>query len=180
MTKILGLSGSLRKASYNSALLRTLAELAPDGVEVTIASIAEVPLYDGDLEAEKGLPEPVKTLQHQLSEADGLLLVTPEYNSGVPGVLKNTIDWMSRGGGMGLFQGKPVALASASPGRFGGTLAQVHWLPVFRLLNMQFWPDGKLSVSGASNVFDDAGTMTDDTIRDLSAKFIAGYAQSLA
>ena len=97
MTTILGLSGSLRRASFNSGLLRAAVELAPAGTTVLQGSIHEVPLYDADLEAAQGLPAAVQTLQAQLRDADGLLLVTPEYNNGMPGVFKNAIDCMSRG-----------------------------------------------------------------------------------
>ncbi len=117
MTKtILGLSGSLRRASFNAGLLRAAVDLAPEGTRIQTGSIREVPLYDGDLEAATGLPEPVRILQSQLAAADGLLLVTPEYNNGVPGVFKNAIDWMSRGEGLAMFVGKPVAVIGASPG----------------------------------------------------------------
>ena len=101
MTKtILGLSGSLRRASFNAGLLRAASELAPEGSMVEIGAIRDVPLYDGDLEAAEGLPPAVERLQGQLQAADGVLLVTPEYNNGIPGVFKNAIDWMSRGPGL--------------------------------------------------------------------------------
>lgn len=109
MTKtILGLSGSLRRASFNSGLLRAAADVAPEGVIIQIGSIREVPLYDGDLEAASGLPTAVRELQSQLGAADALLLVTPEYNNGIPGVLKNAIDWLSRGEGLGLSSVSPL------------------------------------------------------------------------
>ena len=113
MTTILGLSGSLRRTSFNSGLLRAAQQVAPDGVTLTIGSIRDVPLYDGDLETAEGIPSVVKSLVDQLAAADGLLLATPEYNNGVPGVLKNTIDWMSRGDGLKVFKGKPVAVIGA-------------------------------------------------------------------
>ena len=96
MTTILGLSGSLRRASYNTALLRAAREVAPDGVELEIGSIAGIPLYDGDVESEHGLPAAVAELKEKIVAADGLLLVTPEYNNSLPGVFKNAIDWLSR------------------------------------------------------------------------------------
>ena len=135
MTTILGLSGSLRRTSFNSGLLRAAQQVAPDGVTLTIGSIRDVPLYDGDLETAEGIPSVVKSLVDQLAAADGLLLATPEYNNGVPGVLKNTIDWMSRGDGLKVFKGKPVAVIGASPGSFGTAHAQSHWLPVLRMLS---------------------------------------------
>ena len=179
MTKNLGLSGSLRRASFNSGLLRAAAELAPDGVEIIIGSIAGVPLYDGDDEAANGTPTAVATLNAQLAGADGLLLVTPEYNNGIPGTFKNAIDWMSRGDGLRLFKGKPVAVTGASPGNFGTTLAQTHWLQVLRTLNMRPWWDGRLMVSRAGDLFDADGNLTDQATRKRLAEFVAGFAASI-
>ncbi|WP_134725600.1 NADPH-dependent FMN reductase [Paracoccus luteus] len=176
---ILGLSGSLRRASFNSGLLRAAAEVAPDGARIQIGSIAEVPLYHGDLEAAEGLPPAVVTLQAQLAAADGLLLVTPEYNNGVPGVFKNAIDWMSRGEGLAMFVGKPVAVIGASPGGFGTVLAQDHWLPVLRTLKTRPWFSGRLMVSRAGGLFDADGDLTDDKTRAALRGFLAGFAASL-
>ncbi|MCV2866392.1 NADPH-dependent FMN reductase [Albidovulum sediminicola] len=179
MTSILGLSGSLRKASFNAGLLRAAADLAPEGSAITIGSIREVPLYDADREAEEGLPPAVEVLQAQLAQADGLLLVTPEYNNGVPGVFKNAIDWMSRGPGLKLFVGKPVAVLGASPGGFGTILAQSHWLPVLRTLKTRPWLEGRLLVSRARDLFDEAGNLTDEKTRDKLRDFVRGFAASL-
>ncbi|WP_405402489.1 NADPH-dependent FMN reductase [Paracoccus sp. Ld10] len=179
MTTILGLSGSLRRASLNSGLLRAAADVAPDGVTITIGDIAQVPLYDGDLEAASGIPAAVTTLTEQLAAADGLLLVSPEYNNGVPGVFKNVIDWMSRGPGMAAFKGKPVAVIGASPGGFGTAHAQSHWLPVLRMLGTRPWWDGRLMVARAGDLFDDHGTLTDDKTRTKVAEFVAGFAGSI-
>ncbi|GLK64491.1 MULTISPECIES: NADPH-dependent FMN reductase [Paracoccus] len=180
MTKtILGLSGSLRRASFNSGLLRAAADVAPEGVTIQIGSIREVPLYDGDLEAASGLPTAVRELQSQLGAADALLLVTPEYNNGIPGVLKNAIDWLSRGEGLGLFVGKPVAVIGASPGGFGTILAQNHWLPVLRTLKTDLWTQGRLMVSRAESLFDDQGNLTDERTRESLRKYLAGFASGL-
>ncbi|MGV8953196.1 MAG: NADPH-dependent FMN reductase, partial [Cypionkella sp.] len=131
MPQILGLSGSLRHGSFNTALLRAATSLAPAGSTIAAHTLHGVPLYDGDLEAAEGVPPAVATLKAALEACDGLLLVTPEYNNGIPGVFKNAIDWMSRPpGGTDLFKGKPVAVIGASPGNFGTILAQNHWLPV--------------------------------------------------
>lgn len=180
MTKtILGLSGSLRRASFNTGLLRAAADLAPEGARVEIGSIRDVPLYDGDLEAAQGLPPAVAHLQAQLQDADGVLMVTPEYNNGVPGVFKNAIDWMSRGPGLKLWAGKPVAVIGASPGGFGTMMAQAHWLPVLRTLKTDFWADGRLMVSRAGDLFDADGTLTDARSRERLAEFMEGFAQVL-
>ncbi|MCQ0090974.1 NADPH-dependent FMN reductase [Roseovarius sp. M141] len=178
MTTILGLSGSLRRASYNTGLLRAAADLTPDGVTMQIGSIHEVPLYDADKEAEAGLPDAVQSLQDQLAAADALLLVTPEYNNGIPGVFKNAIDWMSRGPGLDLFVGKPVAVIGASPGGFGTLLAQDHWLPVLRTLRTRPWLDGRLLVSRAGPLFDDDGNLVDETTRARLSEFITGFAET--
>ena len=126
MTKLIGLSGSLRQGSFNSALLRAAADQMPDGAELTIGSIRGIPLYDGDVEAAEGIPEPVTRLKDAIAAADGLLLVTPEYNNSIPGVFKNAIDWLTRPPAdiKRVFRGKPVALLGASPEGFGIILSQ--------------------------------------------------------
>lgn len=179
MTIILGLSGSLRRASFNTGLLQAAAALAPEGVTIEVGSIREVPLYDGDREAAEGLPPAVQVLQASLASADGLLLVTPEYNNGVPGVFKNAIDWMSRGAGLRLFAGKPVAVMGASPGGFGTILGQSHWLPVLRTLRTRPWLEGRLQVSRAGTLFDGDGALVDPATREAVAAFVAGFAASL-
>ena len=179
MTTILGLSGSLRRASFNSGILRAASELAPSGITVLQGTIREVPLYDADLEAAQGIPPAVQTLQAQLRDADGLLLVTPEYNNGIPGVFKNAIDWMSRGDGLKAFVGKPVAVIGASPGGFGTILAQNHWLPVLRTLKCQLWTAERLLVSRAGGLFDAEGNLTDDKTREALRTFVAGFAASI-
>jgi chromate reductase len=96
MSDILGISGSLRKGSYNTALLRAAKAAAPDGTRLEIAPIRGIPLYDGDVEAESGVPDIVRDLKDRIARADGLLLVTSEYNNSIPGVFKNAIDWLTR------------------------------------------------------------------------------------
>ena len=179
MPRILGLCGSLRAASYNAGLLRAAMEVAPGECPVLPGSIHEVPLFNADDEAAEGLPVAVKTLQAQLAEASGLLLVTPEYNGGIPGVFKNAIDWMSRGEGGKAFRGKPVALIGASPGGFGTILSQSHWLPVLRQLGAQPWFGSKLMVSRAGKAFDEAGNLTDETVRDQLTGVLASFAATL-
>jgi NAD(P)H-dependent FMN reductase len=178
MPKLIGLSGSLRKGSYNSALLRAAAELAPAGTEVEIASIAGIPLYDGDLERERGIPAPVAALKDTIAAADGLLLVTPEYNSSMPGVFKNAIDWLSRPATDidRVFGNKPVAIMGATPGRAGTRLAQSAWLPVLRALGARAWFGEQLYVAGAAQVFDAQGRLIDEKVRKLLSEFMAGFA----
>ena len=176
MPQILGLSGSLRKGSFNAGLLRAARDLAPEGTEIQIGSILDVPLYNADEEAAHGLPASVQRLQAQLQAADGLLLVTPEYNNGIPGVFKNAIDWMSRGPGLAYFVGKPVALLGASPGGFGTVLAQNDWLPVLRTLGTAPWFGQRMRVSRAGDAFDAEGRLVDGEVRKRLAAFVAGFA----
>jgi NAD(P)H-dependent FMN reductase len=178
MPKLIGISGSLRKGSYNSALLRAVAELAPAGTTVEIASIAGIPLYDGDLEREQGIPAPVAALKDRIAAADGLLLVTPEYNSSMPGVFKNAIDWLSRPATdiERVFGDKPVAIMGATPGRAGTRLAQSARLPVLRALGARAWFGEQLYVAGAAQVFDAQGRLIDEKVRKLLSEFMAGFA----
>src|ERR1700726_3904128 len=119
---VLGICGSLRKASFNHAALNTAIELKPAGMEVTIADISQIPLYDEDVRAQ-GFPPPVETLRQQIKAADALLFACPEYNYSMSGVLKNAIDWASRPPDQP-FAGKPVAMISAAAGMAGGARAQ--------------------------------------------------------
>jgi chromate reductase len=155
MTHLIGLSGSLRRGSFNSALLRAAEARMPEGSTLTIASIRGIPLYDGDEEAVDGVPEVVARLKDQIAAADGLLIATPEYNNGIPGVAKNAIDWLSRpAADIGrVFGGRPVALLGASPGGFGTILSQSAWLPVLRTLGAELWSGGRLLVARAGQVF---------------------------
>src|SRR5437762_4031777 len=154
MIKVLGISGSLRRGSYNSALLRAAQRLMPEEATLEMASIRGIPLYDGDVESQ-GIPSAVSQLKQAIVAADGVLLATPEYNNSMPGVLKNAIDWLSRPASdiQRVFGGKPVALVGASPGGFGTILSQNAWLPVLRTLRTQFSSEGRLLVSRAPSVF---------------------------
>ncbi|PWR21872.1 NADPH-dependent FMN reductase [Zavarzinia compransoris] len=178
MTRLLGLSGSLRRASFNTALLNAMTDHLPEGVTLEVATLHGIPLYDGDLEAAEGIPDAVAELAQAIAAADGLILSTPEYNNGMPGVLKNAVDWLSRGGVAGgkLFAGRKLAIAGASPGGFGTIMAQAHWLPVLRTLGIQLWPAGRLLVSQAHKAFDAEGRLADANIRDQLAPYLAGFA----
>ena len=178
MARILGISGSLRRASLNSMLLRAASQLAPDGTTVETASIRGIPLYDGDVEVDEGIPTPVQELKTRIAEADGLLIVTPEYNNSIPGVLKNAIDWLSRPADdiHKVFGGRPVALIGATPGSGGTSLAQAGWLPVLRTLGTVPWFGGRVMVSNAARVFNDQGEMIDETTRSRLQAFMSGFA----
>ena len=181
MMKILGISGSLRAGSYNSALLRAAAALAPEDVSVEIASIREIPLYDGDVEA-AGIPTAVSALKGKVLNTDALLLATPEYNNGVPGVLKNALDWLSRPPAdvPRVFRNRPIAIIGATPGGFGTVLAQSHWLPVLRTLGTRPWFGGRLAVSRADKVFSGTGELLDDGIRAQLRDFMQGFCAFVA
>jgi chromate reductase len=182
MTRILGISGSLRQGSYNSALLKAAVGLAPEGTQIEIGSIKGIPLYDGDVEAASGIPEAVKTLKAQILASQGLLLVTPEYNNGIPGVFKNAIDWLSRPSSEipQLFGNRPVAVIGASPGGFGTILAQDAWLPVLRTLGTRTWAGGRLMVSRAHTLIGPTGELTDEKAKALLRDFLRGFAEFAA
>ena len=178
MIDIIGISGSLRAGSFNTALLRAAAELVPVGARIQIGDISEIPLYDGDLEADAGIPSPVSRLKEQIASSRGLILVTPEYNQSIPGVLKNATDWLTRPTDdiPRVFHGRPVAVMGATPGGLGTVTAQKAWLPVLQALRTRpFFGGGSLLVSGASRLFDDQGRLTDDETRERLAVFLKAF-----
>jgi chromate reductase len=182
MTKIIGIAGSLRKASFNAALLRAAVEVTPAGVELEIASIAGIPLYDGDVERDQGIPEVVATLKERIAAADGLLLVTPEYNTSVPGVFKNAIDWLSRPAKdiPRVFGDKPTALIGASPGMGGTRLSQSAWLPILRTLGTRAWFGKQLYVASAGQAFDPDGRLIDEKVKKVLTDLMSGFAAFVA
>lgn len=176
MIKIIGISGSLRKGSFNTSLLRAATELAPKDCIAETASIKGIPLYDGDLEETEGIPLAVNELKNRIAESDGLLLVTPEYNNSIPGVLKNAIDWLSRPpDDTTVFESRPVGLIGATPGRMGTILSQTAWLPVFRTLGMRPWFGKLLYVSNAEKIFDESGRLVDENMRKRLAAYMEGF-----
>ncbi len=176
MTKLLGISGSLRRGSYNSALLRAATRLMPPEATLQVASIRGIPLYDYDIEVQ-GLPAAVTQLKDVIVAVDGVLLVTPEYNNSIPGVFKNAIDWLSRPSSdiRRVFGGRPFAVIGASPGGFGTTLSQAAWLPVLHTLGTQAWSGSRLRVSRAASVFDESGALKDAAVEEQLRQFLAGY-----
>ncbi|MBO0708498.1 MAG: NAD(P)H-dependent oxidoreductase [Candidatus Dormibacteraeota bacterium] len=163
--RILGISGSLRRGSYNTALLRTAAEVAPDGVEVSIfEGLRDIPPYDDDLRQEVPQP-PVDKLKDAIRSADAVLFATPEYNHGVPGVLKNAIDWVSRPVPENPLLNKPTAIMGASGGLMGTVRAQQQLREVLQ----GFTPvlhTPEVLVSSAASRFDDQGALTDGPTRE--------------
>jgi NAD(P)H-dependent FMN reductase len=180
MTHILGISGSLRRRSYNAGLLRAAQRLMPDGADLTIVSINGVPLYDADVEAQ-GMPIAVTAIKDAMAAADGVLLATPEYNNGIPGVFKNAIDWCSRPpeDAPKVFRGRPFGVIGASPGNFGTILAQDAWLPVLRTLGAQLWTRGRLMIPAAGKAFDEEGNLTDEAVKDRLRKYLQGFVDSI-
>ena len=178
MARILGISGSLRAKSYNTALLKAATAAVPAGTQIEVASIKGIPLYDGDLEASEGIPQTVAALKKQIVASDALLLVTPEYNNSIPGVFKNAIDWLTRPPAdvPMVWAKRPVAVIGTSPGGFGTILSQNAWLPVLRTLGTRPWFGGRLQVSHAAQVFDDQGELIDAKIRGQLGAFLLGFA----
>jgi NAD(P)H-dependent FMN reductase len=154
------------------------------GSEATleIGSIRGIPLYDGDVEAADGIPAVVQALKARVQACDGLLLVTPEYNNGIPGVFKNAIDWLSRPAAEipQVFGDRAVALVGASPGGFGTILSQNAWLPVLRTLGTRPWFGAKLMVSRANKAFDANGVLVDDAVSTQLRDYLAGFVRFVA
>jgi NAD(P)H-dependent FMN reductase len=178
---LVGLSGSLRAGSYNTALLRAAASEMPPEASLHVETLAGIPLYDGEVEARE-FPARVTELKDRIAAADGLVLATPEYNHSMPGVAKNAIDWLSRppSDSARVFGGKPVALIGASPGGFGTVLAQNAWLPVFKTLGAEVWSGSRLLVSRAGSVFDAQGDIADAAVREGLRRFLAAFAAHVA
>src|SRR5262249_21023342 len=176
MLYIVGISGSTRRGSFNSALLRAAASSLPQGAQLRIESIASIPLYNGD-EAARGIPEAVARLKDAIAEADCLLLISAEHNNSLPRVAKNAIDSLSRPAAHNPrpVGGTPAALARASPGWFGTLLSQNAWLPVFKMLGAEPWSGGQLLVSPAGSVFDANGELQDPRVRENVRSFVAGF-----
>jgi chromate reductase, NAD(P)H dehydrogenase (quinone) len=164
MTRILGISGSLRERSYNRALLRAAAELAPEGVEIEEFDLREIPLYDADVEA-AGDPEPVAKLRAAVAEADALLFATPEYNRGTSGVLKNAIDWLSRPALASVLRWKPVAIMGASTGRGGTRNAQAQVRDALLFPGAILVAEPEVAIPLAWERFDENGELTDERMR---------------
>ena len=160
---ILGFAGSLRKGSYNKALLRAAMELVPRDVKLEIFDLEGIPPFNQDLETQ--MPEKVKEFKAKTKAADAILIATPEHNYSIPGVLKNAIDWASRPYGDNSFDGKPVAMMSASTGMLGGARAQYHLRQTFVFLNMFPINKPEVIVTFAPQKFDQNGRLTDETTR---------------
>jgi len=172
--KILGISGSLRKGSYNTAILRASAELMPAGMKLErIARIDDIPLFNQDV-FDAGMPEPAKRFRAEVAAADGLLIASPEYNFSVSGALKNAIDWGSREPDQ-VFQDKPVAMFSATGGPLGGARVQYD----LRRILVQLWahvlPKPEVFIGLAKTKVDAQGRLTDETTKKFLTEMLAAY-----
>ena len=173
--RICGFAGSLRAGSLNRALLRAAQSLAPPGMSIDIFDLVDVPLYNGDVEA-AGDPEGVARFKAAIAAADGVLMVTPEYNHGVPGVMKNAVDWASRPPRGAVLGGKPVAIIGASPGATGTARGQSQLRQAFEFTNSYCMPQPEILVFRAGEKFDSAGNLTDEATAKYLAAFLVAFA----
>jgi chromate reductase len=172
---ILGIAGSLRKASYNRGALRAAQQVAPRDVTIEICDLAGIPPFNQD--EESSMPEPVVRFKARIRAADAILFVTPEYNYSIPGVLKNAIDYASRPYGDSAWNGKPVAIMGASVGMLGTARAQYHLRQWFVFLNMHPLNKPEVMIANAGDRFDDQGNLTDDDTREHIKKLVEALAQ---
>jgi chromate reductase len=171
MVRIFGFAGSLRKGSYNRALLRTAEELIPADAKLEVFDLEGIPPFNQDLET--SMPQRVKEFKSRIKSADAVLIATPEYNYSIPGVLKNAIDWASRPAGDNSFEGKPAAIMSASTGMLGGARAQYQLRQVFVSLNVHLLNKPEVFVTLAAQKFDENGRITDEKTKEFIRAFIS-------
>ena len=165
---IVAISGSLRKDSFNTALLRALQALAPTGMEINIADIGGLPLYNQDAEA--SFPASAQTLKDLIAAADGIIIATPEYNRSISGVLKNAIDWVSRPYGQNSFAGKPILTIGVSVGKLGTAVAQNHLRQILTYLDMNIVGQPEIYLGPAHELFDGEGNLIDASTKELLTK----------
>jgi len=173
--RVAGIPGSLREGSLNKGLLRAAVELAPAGMEIIIYTrLGDIPPYNDDVFT-KGDPEPVADFKAAISGADAILIATPEYNYGVPGVLKNAIDWGSRPAGKSVLNRKPAAIMGCSPG-LGGTIRAQHALrQSFVFTETHAMPQPEIKIPSAAPLFDASGKLTDENTRQYIKKFLDAF-----
>jgi chromate reductase len=169
--RVLGFAGSLRRASYNRGLIRAAAEVAPTGIVVDVFDLGDVPLYNQDVE-DAGEPAAVVAFKQAIGRADAMLVATPEYNHGVPGVLKNALDWASRPRVTSPLRDKAVAVTGASPGRGSTARAQAQLRDAFVFTGACVMPLPELLIGSAGQHFDDDGNLTDRAVRASLAELI--------
>jgi chromate reductase len=173
--RILGIAGSLRQGSLNRSLIRAAIELAPADMKIETFDLIDIPLYNGDVEAQ-GDPEPVDRFKAAIRAADGLLIATPEYNHGVPGVMKNAIDWASRPPRQAPLDAKPVGLLGASPGQTGTARGQTQLRQAFEFTNSYCMPQPEVLVFRAHEKFDQQGRLTDEKTREVVGRYLVAFA----
>ena len=171
---VVGIAGSLRRGSFNRALLAAAQELAPATLRITARDLSAIPLYNADLE-DNGVPGPVLQLRDAVREADAVLFVTPEHNHGMSGVLKNTLDWLSRPPRTSALYGKPAAIMGATPGMVGTARAQDQLRQAFVFTNTFAMIQPEVLVSRAHEKFDKTGRLTDESTRSFLAKFLERF-----
>lgn len=171
--KIIAFAGSLRKNSYNKFLLNNIKKLAPAQIEIEIFDIKDIPLYNEDVE-KQGFPESVKELKEKISDSDGIIIATPEYNYSYSGVLKNTIDWISRPPEQPL-DGKPLAIVGASMGPAGTIRAQLHLRQALIYLNPIILNKPEILVSSAHQKFDSEGNLIDEETKKFILMFLDSF-----
>jgi chromate reductase, NAD(P)H dehydrogenase (quinone) len=173
---VVGIAGSLRRQSFNRSLLRAAVEVTPERMNISVHDLSDIPLYNGDVEA-SGVPESVATLRDAVRRADGLLIATPEYNHCVPGVLKNTVDWLSRPPRESALNRKPAAIMGASPGMVGTARAQTQLRQAFVFTNTYALPQPEVLVARAADKFDSDGRLMDDATRRFLADFLKQFVE---
>lgn len=169
---VLGIVGSLRKHSFNRYLLQAAAELAPEGMQIELAEIIDLPMFNEDI-LEAGAPKAVEDFKARIAAADALIIATPEYNWSVPGPLKNAIDWASRPIATSPLQGKPAALMGASTGPMGTVRVQLHWRQILAYTNTYLLPQPQVIVNFAEQKFDAEGKLIDEPTREHLKKLLA-------
>ena len=176
---LLGFAGSLREGSLNRAALLAAVDLAPEGTTIETLGLETIPLYNGDLDVDGG-PEPVRTFKERIAQADGLLIVTPEYNYSIPGVLKNALDWASRPAYKSVLAHKPVAFFGASMSPLGTARAQSQLKHVLLGTLSEVFPYPEVLVGAAHKKFDESGKLTDAATGEHIAKLLGAYSDWLA
>ncbi|RDC72342.1 NAD(P)H-dependent oxidoreductase [Rhodovulum sp. 12E13] len=174
--RVAGISGSLRKGSYNTATLRAAQELAPGSLDIDIVTLDDTPLFNEDVEA-VGWPDRIQDLRERVQAADAVIFAAPEYNYSIAGVLKNAIDWLSRPEGDAPLNGKPAAIVGATPAFVGTARGQAHLRQVVFYNAMPLLPTAEVLIARAGERFDDEGQLTDEetraVLKDMLEKFAA-------
>ena len=173
--RVLGFAGSLRQGSYNKAALRAAIELAPAGMTIETFDLGPIQPYNEDVK-QQGFPPPEQELRERIRAADALLIVTPEYNRGVPGLLKNAIDWASRPPDQP-FNGKPTAVLGTSPGMIGTAVAQFELRRYLGVLNALVLNQPSVMIGQAGQKFDEQGRLTDQPTREFIGKLLVALAE---